>query len=64
MGVKQTKAEGRYYIDKSRSIRKSVIIYEISGSVHSPIMYLQKPKWVSQERFEKFLEDMVIMVNN
>ena len=64
MGVKQAKAEGRYYIDKSRSIRKSVIIYEISGSVHSPIMYLQKPKWVSQERFEKFLEDMVIMVNN
>jgi len=52
--------EEKYYIDRSKQIRKSVIIYEIDGSVHSPIMYLQKPKWVSQEKFDKFLDGMLI----
>jgi hypothetical protein len=51
-----------YYIDKSKTIRKSIIIYRDMGSVHSPIMYLQKPKWVSQEEFDAFVDNMTIAV--
>jgi hypothetical protein len=32
------------------------------GSVHSPIMYLSKPKWVSQEEFDAFVDNMTISV--
>jgi hypothetical protein len=51
-----------YYIDRSKSIRKSVIIYEVKGNVHSPIMYLQKPKWRTDEEFNEFLDNMQMMV--
>jgi len=51
-----------YYIDKSKTIRKSIIIYRDMGSVHSPIMYLPKPKWVSQEEFDAFVDNMTISV--
>jgi len=51
-----------YYIDRSKSIRKSVIVYRIEGSVHSPIMYLQKPKWRTDEEFNEFLDNMQMMV--
>lgn len=51
-----------YYIDRSKSIRKSVIIYEIKGSVHSPIMYIQKPKWRTEKEFEEYLDRMQIMI--
>ena len=51
-----------YYIDKSKTIRKSIIIYRDMGSVHSPIMYLSKPKWVSQEEFDAFVDNMTISV--
>jgi hypothetical protein len=51
-----------YYIDRSKSIRKAVIIYRIEGSVHSPIMYLQKPKWRTDEEFNEFLDNMQMMV--
>ena len=51
-----------YYIDRSKSIRKSVIIYEVKGSVHSPIIYVQKPKWRTDEEFNEFLDNMQIMV--
>lgn len=51
-----------YYIDKSKSIRKSIIIYEVKGSIHSPIMYIQKPRWVSNEEFGNFIDRMQIMI--
>lgn len=51
-----------YYIDRSKSVRKSVIIYKVEGSVHSPIMYLQKPKWRTDEEFNEFLDNMQMMV--
>jgi hypothetical protein len=54
--------EESYYIDRSMSIRKSVIIYHNKGSVHSPIVYIKKPKWVSEEEFNDFLDRMQIMV--
>lgn len=51
-----------YYIDRSKSIRKSVIIYEINGGVHSPIMYIQKPKYRTDKEFEDYLNRMQIMI--
>lgn len=56
--------EVKYYIDKSRSIRKSVIIYKVDGSVHSPVMYLQKPRWISKGEFDKFLDKVQISILN
>jgi hypothetical protein len=54
--------EVRYYIDKSRSIRKSVIIYKVDGSVHSPVIYLQKPRWISEREFDNFLKKVQISI--
>ena len=51
-----------YYIDKSKSIRKSVIVYKINGCVHSPIMYIQKPKYVTEDEFNDYLNRIQIMI--
>lgn len=51
-----------FYIDRSMSIRKAVIIYQVKGSIHSPIMYLKKPKWVSNDDFNDFLDKMQIQI--
>lgn len=51
-----------YYIDRSKTVRKSVIIYKVEGNVHSPIMYLKKPKWRTDEEFNEFLDNMQMMV--
>lgn len=51
-----------FYIDRSKSIRKSVIIYHINGSVHSPVVYLSKPKWITDEDFNDLLDRMQIMI--
>lgn len=49
-----------YYIDRSKSVRKSVIIYQIKGSVHSPVVYLSKPKWIEDDEFNDLLDRMNI----
>ena len=51
-----------FYIDRSKSIRKSIIIYQIKGSVHSPVVYLSKPKWITDEDFNDLLDRMQIMI--
>ena len=51
-----------FYIDRTKSIRKSVIIYKVQGSVHSPIMYISKPKWRTDEEFNDILDRMEIMI--
>lgn len=51
-----------FYIDRSKSIRKSVIIYHINGSFHSPVVYLSKPKWITDEDFNDLLDRMQIMI--
>ena len=51
-----------FYIDRSKSIRKSIIIYQIKGSVHSPVVYLSKPKWITDEEFNDLLDRMQIMI--
>lgn len=60
--MKQTSE--KYYIDKSKTIRKSIIIYENKGSVHTPIIYIVKPKYVTQEEFDKFINNMQITIKN
>lgn len=60
--MKQTSK--KYYLDKSKTIRKSIIIYKNKGSVHSPIIYISKPKWVTNEEFDKFINNMQIIVPN
>jgi hypothetical protein len=54
--------KSEYYIDRSKSIRKSVIIYHIDGSVHSPVVYLSKPKWIKEDDFNDLLDRMQIMI--
>ena len=51
-----------FYIDRSKSIRKSIIIYQIKGSVHSPVVYLSKPKWINDEEFNDLIDRMQIMI--
>ena len=60
--MKQTSE--KYYIDKSKTIRKSIIIYENKGSVHTPIIYVSKPKYVTQDEFDKFINNMQITIKN
>ena len=54
--------EPEYYIDKSKSIRKSVIIYQIKGNVHSPVLYISKPKWRTEEEFSDLLNRIEIYI--
>ena len=52
----------RYYIDRSRSIRKSVIVYEIRGSLHTPILYISKPRWLTDSEFNDTLDRIQILI--
>ncbi len=53
-----------YYLDTSRTVRKSIILFKIKGCVHYPIMYLTKPKHISQKEFNDIFERMQIMIKN
>ena len=52
----------KYYIDRSRSIRKSVILYEIRGSLHTPILYISKPRWLTDSEFNETLDRIQILI--
>lgn len=54
--------KSEYYIDRSKSVRKSVIIYQIKESVHSPVMYLSKPKWITEDEFNDLMDRMEILI--
>ncbi len=56
------KEKSKYYLDSSMDLRKSIIMYKIDGCVHSPVMYLKKPKWVSDEDFKDLFNRMQIMI--
>ena len=58
--MKQTAEE--FYIDKSKSIRKSVIIYQVKDNVHYPVMYIKKPKWRTDKEFNDLFDRMEIMI--
>jgi len=57
-----TPKEVEYYIDRSKTIRKSVIIYQVKGNVHSPIFYISKPKYRTEQEFNDFLDRMEIYI--
>lgn len=54
----------RYYIDRSRKLRKSVIIYEIRGSLHTPILYISKPRWLTDSEFNETLDRVQILIKD
>lgn len=54
---------GEYYIDYSRQIRKSIMLYRLKDSVATPVVYFIKPKWIKQEDFENFIKSLSIKVN-
>jgi hypothetical protein len=54
--------EEKYFLDFSKTIRKCIIMYEVKGSVHSPIMYIKKPKWRSEEEFVEFVKSLQIYI--
>lgn len=51
-----------YYIDYSRQIRKSIMLYKIKGSVATPVVYFTKPKWIKEEDFVNFIKSLSIRV--
>jgi len=58
--MKQTAVE--FYIDKSKSIRKSIVIFQVKDNIHFPVMYLKKPKWVTDKEFNDLFDRMEIMI--
>ena len=52
----------RYYIDRSRKLRKSVIVYEIRGGLHTPILYISKPRWLTDSEFNDTLDKIQILI--
>lgn len=54
----------QYFLDRSKTMRRSVILYKMVGSVATPVMYLTRPKFVSEEEFNTFLDSVSIYVKN
>ena len=52
-----------YWFDKSRTIRKSIILYKQQDGMATPVMYLSKPRWVSDEEFNEFFNNLEVKVN-
>ena len=51
-----------YWFDKSRTIRKSIILYKQQDGMATPVMYLTKPRWLSDEEFMEFFSKLEIRV--
>jgi len=51
-----------YWFDKSRTIRKSIILYKQQDGMATPVMYLSKPRWVSDEEFNEFFNNLEVKV--
>jgi hypothetical protein len=61
-----------YYLDKSKKFAKSVIVWgEIKVQetennrssqyyIHAPLMYIRKPKWLSQDKFDILISNMIL----
>lgn len=56
----QAEEKEEYYLDFSKQIRKSIILYKIKGSIASPMAYIKKPKWMEEEDFEAFIRSLDI----
>ena len=52
-----------YWFDKSRTIRKSIILYKQQDGMATPVMYLTKPRWLSDEEFMETFNSMKIYIS-
>ena len=57
---KRTHRPDTYGIDISGSIRKSVVVWGHEQATAYPIMYIRKPKWMSQESFDNMIDKVRI----
>jgi hypothetical protein len=53
-----------FYLDTSKTFRKSIVLFKIKGCVHYPIMYLKKPKYITEKEFNEIFERMQIRIKN
>jgi hypothetical protein len=51
-----------YWFDKSMNVRKSIILYKHQDGMATPVMYLSKPRWISDEEFMEFFKRMQIYI--
>ena len=51
-----------YWCDKSMTLRKSIILYKHQDGMATPVMYLSKPRWISDEEFMEFFKRMQIYI--
>lgn len=51
-----------YFFDRSKQFRKSIILFKQVGSTCSPVMYMSKPKYLSNEEFDKLFSSMEIKI--
>lgn len=51
-----------YWFDKSRTIRKSIILYKHQDGMSTPVMYITKPKWVTDKEFMETFKSMQIYI--
>lgn len=58
------KTSEKYYIDKTKTFRKSIVVFEKHGVSSIPILYISKPKNVEQKDFEEFINKMQITIKN
>jgi hypothetical protein len=49
-----------YWFDKSQTLRKSIILYKQVNTVASPIMYISKPKHITNKDFLETFNKMEI----
>ena len=52
-----------YWFDKSRTFRKSIILYKQQDGMATPVMYLTKPRWLSDEEFMETFNNMKIYIS-
>lgn len=58
------KTSEKYYIDKTKTWRKSIIVFKKEGVYSIPMLYISKPKHVKQKDFEDFINKMQIVIEN
>jgi hypothetical protein len=52
----------QYVFDRTRSMRKSIILWKGVNNEFTPVMYMTRPKNVSKAEFEELLNRMRISI--
>jgi hypothetical protein len=56
----QDKTKEEYFLDFSKQIRKSIVLYKQRGSVATPMAYINKPRWIEEKDFVEFIKSLDI----